>query len=59
MEAWYHGRPYQIVAPQADSEALAEQGERLMFKHDKMDSHLCVAPKGMQTAGWVLGVFIE
>jgi hypothetical protein len=54
----YFGRNYHAVPPQADTDVLAAQGERLMLKHQPgAEPYFVVAFAGELTAGWVVGVF--
>lgn len=59
----YCGRNYSpVLVVQADTEALATLGERLMFRHGsptQPNLTLFVAQKGVLHAGWVIGVFDE
>ena len=59
--AIYNGREYEIVIPQADTDELANSGDRLIFQHERLhgESKLSIVPTGVLTSGWVLGVFIE
>lgn len=54
---FYRGNVYRPVQPGADNEAWAEEGRRLMFAHGTRDLEFFVAPKGVLTSGWVIGVF--
>jgi hypothetical protein len=63
---WFDDRAYRpIVTPgspaNGDSDELAAQGDRLMFRHGSAadQSALFIAPKGERTAGYVIGVFID
>jgi len=54
----YSGRPYTpVTPPSGDTDELAGRGDRLIFVHDRRDSHLVIAPRGMLHYGLVLGVF--
>lgn len=58
MRAYYDGRMYEPVTPQADNDTLAQRGDRLVFLHEvQRESRLLIVPKGELNAGWVLGVF--
>ncbi len=66
--ALYNGRAYEVLMNTtsgivADSDDLANKGDRLMFRHGspthREDSGLFVAPKGTMCSGFVLGLFIE
>lgn len=54
----YRGMEYEPVDPQADSDELAAQGDRLLLYHDRGGEPLMyVAKRGEVNAGWVIGVF--
>lgn len=60
--ARFNNREYEVVnPPSADTDDLAKKGDRLIFHHLRIcqGSELITARKGVLTAGWVLGVFIE
>ena len=64
MAKWktvYQGRTYQPTTPTGDFDALASEGDRLMFRHDitKDGPEFFVAPRGELNAGWVIGIFKE
>jgi hypothetical protein len=53
--ALLNGIIYEPIVPCADTDALADLGERLMLRH-AMPSSIFVAPKGELNAGWVIGL---
>lgn len=57
MKAWFEGRQYTVVTPQADTDEIALKGDRLLLVHDQTQSHLMIVPRGDLYAGWVVGVF--
>lgn len=60
--ARFNNREYEVInPPSADTDVLAKKGDRLIFHHlrSSQGSELKIAPEGVLTAGWVLGVFIE
>ena len=63
--AYYNNRAYTPVQTPVsgivgDNPVLAAQGDRLMFSHGRLtESHLFIAPKNIETAGFVLGVFLD
>jgi hypothetical protein len=55
---YYKGRPYIPIPPCPDDGGLADTGDRLMLRHHRdHDPELFVAPHGVITAGWVIGIF--
>ena len=50
---------YKGITPQADTVELAENGDRIMLKHDWHGMKIFVAPKDVLHAGWVIGVDLE
>lgn len=59
--AMYGDRTYApTVPPESDTQELAEQGERLMLRHNRAtDPEIFVAERGIQHAGWVIGTFFN
>ncbi len=57
----WNGRNYAaLITPKADSKALSELGDRLIFHHGSPtmpESEMVIAQRGIITSGWVLGVF--
>jgi hypothetical protein len=54
-------RPYRPIegGPCPDTEAIADRGDRLMFKHQHgVGPKFFIAPRYQLTAGWVIGIFI-
>lgn len=57
----YNGEEYRPIKPQADSEALLKQGERVMLYHKSVGGGYCavelhIAPRGLMCAGWAIGL---
>jgi len=49
-----------IVPPQGDCEDAAKLGDRLILQHgtaSQPESRMVIAPKGVLTSGWLLGIF--
>lgn len=54
----YCGHWYEALTPGPDTDELAAKGERLMLKHRAHNGPIFfVAPKGVLTAGWAIGLF--
>ena len=54
----FNDKRYYAVPPQADTDLLCEQGDRLMIRHNLgKNPTIFVARIGILTAGWVIGLF--
>jgi hypothetical protein len=62
---FYKGRAYKPVlksgsAAIADNPNIAQEGDRLMFRHDRTQEESClfIAPQFQMCSGFVIGVFL-